>query len=249
MKQFFILSFILLTGLTVNAQYLGGSGKGDTTITILNVSFDDGSPVVLGGSGRGETMAGLYLNTLPVLLSSFTGKAQNLNAELTWVSVSEKNVSRYEVEKSTNKRTFSFVGSVAAAGTSNNDITYSFTDYQAGDAQSVVYYRLKMIDMDGNYKYSNVVSVKFQQKKIVIQSITPNPVTSESFSAMVTLPDNTVPAIITIYSSNGTALYTEQVIAKSTYQWTYRGEALSAGLYVFELRQGTNIGRMKFVVQ
>jgi len=249
MKQFFILTFILLTGFSVNAQYLGGTGKGDTTITILNASFDDGSVIVNGGSGRGETMAGVYLNTLPIVLSSFTGKAQNMNAELTWISVSEKNVSRFEVEKSTNKRTYSFVGSVAAAGNSSNNITYNYTDFQAGDGQPVVYYRLKMIDMDGNYTYSSVVTIKFAQKKIVVKSITPNPVISETFTAMVTLPDNSAPVTFTIYSANGTAMYSEQVVAKSTYQWTYKGEALTSGMYVLEVRQGTNTDRIKFVVR
>lgn len=92
---------------------------------------------------------------LPLKLLSFTGKQENNNNRLDWVTAREKEVAGFEVERGTDGRTFSKVAMVKAAGNeSTEDYHYSFTDGQAG---TVAYYRLKMIDQDDSYTYSNVV--------------------------------------------------------------------------------------------
>lgn len=90
---------------------------------------------------------------LPVTLISFTGSAQSGGNLLAWKVGEEKNVANYEVQRSDDGNTFNTIGRINAASLAN----YSFIDAQSGD---VVYYRLKINDVDGTYKYSNVIVIR-----------------------------------------------------------------------------------------
>lgn len=120
-----------------------------------------------------------YLNTstarlLPITLVSFTavksGTANNLN----WIVSSEINAKSYDVERSSaNGANFTAIGHVTA----NNNGKYSFTD--ASPLGGVNYYRLKMVDMDGQFKYSEVRSVLFDGTAVLFD-IYPNPVVTNT---------------------------------------------------------------------
>jgi hypothetical protein len=107
---------------------------------------------------------------LPVQLTSFNATEDGLNTKLVWATVEESGITSYVIEKSTDGRNFTTVGSVKAA----NLKTYSFTDAQGISDNS--YYRLKMMEIDGTFKYSYIVSVK--SKLTMNISLSPNPVKS-----------------------------------------------------------------------
>lgn len=101
-------------------------------------------------------------STLPLDLITFTGSLQNDNTVLLkWKTENEVNVSLYEIERSTDGSSFSAIGTVTATGSLNNSsLNYSYIDRSAVNQQAtVLYYRLKMIDRDGSYKYSSIVAV------------------------------------------------------------------------------------------
>jgi len=92
----------------------------------------------------------------PVELSSFTGSANGRNIQLAWETKTELNFSKFEIERSlTDAIKWETVGTINAAGTANSPKRYTYTqkNLQAGKYLS----RLKMIDNDGTYKYSNAV--------------------------------------------------------------------------------------------
>jgi trimeric autotransporter adhesin len=96
---------------------------------------------------------------LPVELSSFTSNASGRDINLFWATKSEKNSNNFDIERSVLNDnavpSWTSVGSVKASVLSNSTKHYSFTDknLQSGKYQ----YRLKMIDNDGSYKYSEVI--------------------------------------------------------------------------------------------
>jgi Secretion system C-terminal sorting domain len=106
---------------------------------------------------------------LPLQLLSFDIKKTNNGATINWRTANEENVDRFEIERSHNGYEFSKVGQVKAGLT-----TYSFNDNSSAGA--IIYYRLKMIDKDGKFTYSKVVSVK--QNSMTKTVIFPNPVRS-----------------------------------------------------------------------
>lgn len=107
--------------------------------------------------------------TLPVILSFFSGEYNNNAVKLSWKVESQSAFSHFEIERSTDGRNFSTIGNVALSG---NDL-YNFADINLTSG-SIYYYRLKMIDIDGNFKYSNIVVIRTDGGKNKIM-IYPNP--------------------------------------------------------------------------
>ncbi|RYY41449.1 MAG: T9SS type A sorting domain-containing protein [Chitinophagaceae bacterium] len=121
---------------------------------------------------------------LPVTLLSFTGKRNGTVNELKWKTASESNSRGFAVERSSDGVTFAqvtFVPSRANGGNSTSDISYAYSDASAGSAGQGAankwYYRLKQVDLDGQYKYSAVVLLKGDKSGfITVEGIYPNPV-------------------------------------------------------------------------
>lgn len=105
---------------------------------------------------------------LPVTLVSFTGKNQSDGNLLTWKVGNELNLNYYEVEKSSDGSNFSPVSKIYAAGNQY----YSYLDK---GVTSMVYYRLKIMDKDGKYSYSEVIKINGGSNSWSVQ-IAPNPV-------------------------------------------------------------------------
>ena len=116
---------------------------------------------------------------MPLNLLTFRGSSQNNSTLLDWETANEINTSQFIIERSIDGRNFSRIGAVAAAGTSNINNKYSFTDYNVADhSSSILYYRLKMVDKDGAFTYSKVVmiSLPFITGRV---SVFPNPSSHE----------------------------------------------------------------------
>jgi len=122
--------------------------------------------VSLAANGAAERMNSLYFkdftfNTpqtvlLPVRLESFTVYLESKQPVLNWIAKTEEYLSYYLVERSRDGKKFSSITMIMAAGNSMGAINYAFTDLKASDLSGMVYYRLKMADMDGNFKYSAI---------------------------------------------------------------------------------------------
>jgi hypothetical protein len=119
--------------------------------------------------------------TLPLDLLTFTGSLQN-NATtlLKWQTENEVNTSHFEVERSIDGNGFTKIGTVNAAGNNTSVLDYSFIDKDAANQQSLVlYYRLKMADINGVFKYSNVITITLADITGRV-TVMPNPVTNEA---------------------------------------------------------------------
>lgn len=94
---------------------------------------------------------------LPITLLNFTGILKGNNVMLDWTTSSEINSKEFQIEKSNDGVTYRWLNTVAAAGNSSVNKKYSYLDIEATDLN---YYRLKMVDIDGYNKLSDVVIVK-----------------------------------------------------------------------------------------
>lgn len=92
---------------------------------------------------------------LPVTITGFTAEKSNESVLLKWYATQETNFKQYDIERSTDGSSFYRTGTVQG----RNLVTYSFIDNNLPSA-STVYYRLKMIDIDGKFTYSNIVPVR-----------------------------------------------------------------------------------------
>lgn len=121
-------------------------GKTDRTI-----SGPVAATVMTGSSPSGFTMV-----TLPVTFASFSANRSNGMVQLFWNTANEINNSHFEVERSANGSDWETIGNVAA-GTSSLADSYTYRDEAAPAAQTQ--YRIRQVDLDGNYAYSKVVLV------------------------------------------------------------------------------------------
>jgi hypothetical protein len=135
---------------------------------------------------------------LPVVLTGLKGAYNKGVANLTWGTQQEQNSSHFEVERSNDGVSFSLLGKIVAAGNSSKELSYKFDDVKANAGSN--YYRLKMVDKDGRYEYSNTVLLNVSIKGFNITGIYPSPfadrvnisISSENASTgSVRLMDNT----------------------------------------------------------
>ena len=129
---------------------------------------------------------------LPLNLLTFKGSLQNNTTLLEWQTANEVNTSNFAVERSTDGRNFQQIGTVAAAGNAAITNKYSYTDYDVTrQSSSVVYYRLKLVDIDGSYTYSDIVTITlpFVTSKV---ALFPNPAAHEVNITITTAIDGKV---------------------------------------------------------
>jgi hypothetical protein len=151
-----------------------GSGLmniGNTVSTLMNFTFDN------NGLGKAYSfnpdLCGL--TTLPVSLIQFNGYAVDKTVQLTWKSQNEQNLDYYELQRGTDGSYFETISMVFAKEAAANDYAYPDKHPFAGTN----YYRLKMVDNDLKYSYSNIISARFTEKLPGTVNVVPNPVRTE----------------------------------------------------------------------
>lgn len=108
---------------------------------------------------------------LPITLSSFTAQKTNTSVKLSWTTSQEANSSLFVIERSADGANWTAIGSQAAAGTSTKPLDYNF--YDNSPLNGINYYRLKEVDIDGKFTYSDTRSVLFANRLQL--SVSPNP--------------------------------------------------------------------------
>jgi hypothetical protein len=135
-------------------------GTGDNSANTATALYSNFSPFGVGYNGA----------LLAAQIKNISALIRSNAVEINWYVANEAGTQRYEIEKSLNKIDFFKIDSVNATGKEK----YAFTD--AAAISGVVYYRIKMIGISGDIKYSEIVSVKPGHTNEI--SIFPNPVTS-----------------------------------------------------------------------
>lgn len=114
-----------------------------------------------GTNGSGPFYCSTFIEVpdagpLPVTLISFTGKNNGNSNQLSWKVGNEQNLNYYELQRGPDGQNFKAISQIKAVG--NNSYTYN--DLIAATGASIYYYRLKSVDKDGRFNYSEVVQLK-----------------------------------------------------------------------------------------
>ena len=148
----------LSTGSSINLLS-GGSLRGNAS--------GSSQQIVIGGTEVWAVSMGNFsgprtinaASPLPVVWLSFTGnRMPNGTVQLNWSTATELNNSHFEVEKTSDGKTFTKIDQIKGNGTTNKISKYAYTDKQPGT--SAVYYRLKQVDFNSKFEYSKLVAVK-----------------------------------------------------------------------------------------
>lgn len=141
----------------------------------------------LTGGGLAYTI-GSNSVVLPIELLHFSADALSMDdVLLTWITATELNSDRFDVERSVDLQQWKKVAEVEAAGISHETLNYLAHDLDP--EPGVSYYRLKLIDRDGSFEYSNIETIALNQASSAAGSpvVYPNP-SNGAFS--IGLPNN-----------------------------------------------------------
>lgn len=132
-------------------------------------------------------VAGFRNNPLPLDLLSFEGASENSRCKLSWTTANENNFKGFQVEmKKSNHSDFNSIAFIESQGNQNGIATYKLLSDEMIPGH--YYFRLKEIDLDNNYKYSDVIKVVISGNEFQ-STIFPNPA-KDQFSIVLFNPKN-----------------------------------------------------------
>ncbi|MFT5914237.1 MAG: hypothetical protein ACI81T_000724 [Bacteroidia bacterium] len=144
----------------------------------------------------------LVYDPLPLNLLSFSGKAVDNYNELNWNTANEINFSHFEIYRSTTGRNFNKIGEVNAKGV-NSKVQQSYS-YEDEPQTAANYYKLKMVGLDGTYKWSKIIMIKSDSETTLISELVlyPNP-TKSSLNISIKNAPSLGLASFELYNLNG----------------------------------------------
>lgn len=176
-----------------------------------------------------KTNGTLSLIPLPVNFVSIDARKATNGVQLTWKVAGEENVARYEVERSTDGRSFT---TVVAIGKTGMD-TYTYLD---ANNSSTAYYRIKNLDNDGKYKYSTIARIVNGKTSILLKAF-PQPVQNQ---LTVQHPIITGNGLITLSAADGRVVKSIKPAAGS--MQTYLDmTSLQKGMYLMRFDAGDGV--------
>jgi len=173
---------------------------------------------------------------VPVELINFTADVTNGKITLSWTTATELNNQGFEIQRSTDNNIFNTIGFVKGNGTTTQNHDYNFVDEYINGK---VYYRLKQVDYNGSYNYSNVIEatgISISQMELEQNYPNPfNPATTINYKL-----SNDGYVSLKIFNSLGeevTKLVNEFQKA-GNHKIVFDGKELPSGMYVYKLTSG-----------
>lgn len=243
--------YIITTVTTVTKQVAGGA-NGISNSAHLTEFLPNGATAGAAGTTAAQEFTDFRVCdasgiTLPVKLGEFTATVNNGIVSLNWFTLTEKESAYFNIERSTDGIIFTTITTVKAKGNSNDKEVYTGNDNLKTVTAKTVYYRLKMVDIDGAFTYSPSATVQNEQNKasgFTVQTY-PNPVVNTLYvnlpvsarhkKVMISLYDMAGKLAHRIEKNNGAAV--EEINLQQ----------LNKGIYIVQVIAGNETVREKIV--
>lgn len=195
---------------------------------------------------KGFTFQDPVTGTLPVSLINWTATYANSNIALKWTTTVEKNASHFIIERSFDGTEYTDAAMIFAVGNSDISNNYAYNDKVPGSNNGVIYYRLKMVDMDGKVKTSAIRIVRIGKTNDAVKIMAyPNPVIND---LRITIPQNWQDKQVSYQVMNTSG----QIIKSITIPHASQTEVVSmaqvpAGMYIVKVSNGNETGTQTIV--
>ena len=218
--------------------HLTGASNGDIDLAgtpISGITTDiDGDTRSTTAPYKGADEASL---PVPVELVSFTASLVQGDVVLSWKTATEINNRGFEIERGANGE-FATIGFISGAGTTTQEQSYTFRDKQV--ATGLHNYRLKQIDLDGSYSYSNIVEVDVTTPfTFNLSQNYPNPFNPTTKISYSVPFDSKV--TISVYSVTGEMVMelVNDNVSAGSYSVDFDGSNLASGMYIYKMTAGS----------
>jgi len=189
-------------------------------------------------------------NQLPVELTEFIGRKTETGVELHWRTASEQNNAGFEVQRRSENRgaseAWQVLGFVRGAGTTTEAQSYSFLD---NSAVGKVQYRLKQIDFDGQFEYSNIIEVDAGlPKQFALEQNYPNPFNpTTTISYQLPVASQVSLKVYDVLGREVMTLVNGRQDA-GAYNFNFNASDLSSGVYFYRLQSGNFVQTKKMML-
>lgn len=253
----------------------GGYYPSGTYIPVVDISLNNGATwdysvfnqfteyILLGSKminetnwylcGGWVTLNGLVLFTdnsggVPVELVSFNAEIVAGNVQLNWTTASELNNMGFEVERKSDDEDWRTIGFIDGKGTTTEIQNYSFIDDLFGVTAPKLFYRLKQIDFDGTYEYSEEKEVARAPEAFSLEQNYPNPF-NPTTTIKYQLPELSF-VTIKMFDVLGNELETlvNEEKPVGSYEIEFNASALPSGVYFYRLQAGDFVETKKMVL-
>ncbi len=238
---------------TVTKNTAGVGGESDqTSHNVTNGSVNNqlfygasGSLSETPGSAGKNFYQKITFSVLPVKFTSFSANKKDDNAALNWTVENETSaVDRYEIERSLGGSVFDKLTTLQKSN-SGNGYSYLDRNISAVKSNGLIYYRVKQIDVDGRFVYSEVKNVKNSNKNSFISNY-PNPV-HDITTLQINAPEN-IEVSYSLLGSNGKTIQRGVIQAlKGINRERISMTNYTTGNYLLKVMMGNNLETLKII--
>ena len=233
-----------------DTTYAGMRGDGGFFRTALLLWDADYTPSDLAPVIFARVINWLVNAVVPVELTSFTASVDQQDVTLNWVTATEINNQGFEVERNAGYG-FEKIGFVAGFGTSSEIHTYAFVD--ASLNEGTYSYRLKQVDLDGSFEYSDVVEVDITVPDVfLLEQNYPNPFNpSTKINFSLAVNSKVTLKVFDILGQEVANLINTDLVAGS-HSVDFNASLLTSGVYIYRMDatgiNGTNFTNVKKMI-
>jgi hypothetical protein len=202
------------SNLTWTAPAIPGANDGNIRFYIVGVAGDLSSDET--GDFVYSSTVNAVLSVTPFTLKSFKVNTVNDNAvNINWQTAQEIKSAFFDLETSANSTDWIKLSTIKAKGNSDVAQSYSFTDKKPIVYNSDIYYRLKMVDLDGSYKYSAIQVAKLKNTGIVIDNLSAQPLQAYNNGHFKVHSSSNKAINISVTDMNGRILYNQTAMLRN----------------------------------
>ena len=216
-----------------NGGTTGNTTEGTVVTSTAVTSF---SPFTLASTNTN--------NPLPISLLNFNAVLNSGIVNIDWGTETEINNDYFIVEKSTDNINYTFVDKVDGAGNSNQIIDYSTID--KNPYNGISYYRLKQIDLDGNFRYYNPVAINYNILSDVEYKLYPNPI---AIGKQLFIEGSEITENINLYLVDIKGNYINAGFSYNQNKIILDTKTLEKGIYFVIIETQEKLYREKFIVE
>jgi len=230
---------------------------------LLTVSMDIKNTTLTAGLSWDDLNTGFFDNTdatvvttlegssdipLPVELNSFTASVRDNLVDLKWQTKTEVNNYGFNVERRINEGEWDSIGFVEGHGNSNSPKEYSYSDEDIFAGGSKFQYRLKQVDNDGQFEYSDIVEVEVVPNQYELSQNYPNPF-NPGTTIRFSLPKQTE-LKLNLYNMLGELVETiaEGNYEVGNYKVTFNASSLPSGVYIYRIESSDFVQTKKMML-
>jgi hypothetical protein len=218
-----------------------GTGLTTQVFTLGNISPWSSQQITINAINPGSA-------PLPVELTSFTASYKNSAVMLNWKTETEMNNYGFNVERRVSEGNWDSIAFIEGHGNSNSPKEYSYIDKDLFAGGSSFQYRLKQIDSDGSFEYSDVVEVEVVPDQYALSQNYPNPF-NPSTTIQFSLPKQTH-LKINLYNMLGEQVATlaEGMFESGYHKVTFNTSNLPSGTYIYRLESSDFVQVKKMIL-